>query len=467
MRILYIAIIALAVVQAGFANYWQVGPGKTYTAPSQVSSLVEDGDTVAIDAGVYESDVARWAANDLFITGVGGKAHLKANGNSYGQKAIWVIAGDNTRIENIEFSLCTVPDQNGAGIRQEGKNLTVRYCHFHHNDDGILAGTMNPSNIIIEFCEFGYNGYGDGQSHNLYINNIDTLIFRFNYSHHTSVGHELKSRAHVNYILYNRISDEAGTTSSRSIDLPNGGTTYLIGNLIEQGPESENSNIIGYGLEGLNNPSPHELFAINNTIINNRSNGSFFSFQNGTTFFKAFNNIIAGPGVFVQGNYPSNVDTASNIMSTDIGVFEFADPDSYDFHLTANSQLAIDQGSNPGSDGGFSLSPVLEYMHPSDSLIRCQTGFLDIGAYEFCIISDVQNNPVQDFKIYPNPAHDFLYVDMPFVAGSTFEIFNSMGQLLLSKFAENRVDISQFSAGIYFIIIKNGASQWCSKFVKE
>ena len=31
-------------------------------------------------------------------------------------------------------------DGNGAGIRQEGRNLAVRDCFFHHNQMGILTG---------------------------------------------------------------------------------------------------------------------------------------------------------------------------------------------------------------------------------------------------------------------------------------------------------------------------------------
>jgi hypothetical protein len=83
---------------------------------------------------------------------------------------------------------------------------------------------------------------------------VDSLIFRFNYSHHAHVGHELKSRAHVNMIAYNRFSNEATGDASRDIDLPNGGQAYLIGNTIQQGMQAQNSNMVGYGLEGLNNP---------------------------------------------------------------------------------------------------------------------------------------------------------------------------------------------------------------------
>ena len=38
--------------------------------------------------------------------------------------------------------------------------------------------------------------------HNLYIGHVNKLTFRFNYSHHAYIGHNLKSRADANYILY-------------------------------------------------------------------------------------------------------------------------------------------------------------------------------------------------------------------------------------------------------------------------
>src|SRR5688572_21581773 len=123
-----------------FAFTWQVGPTRPYTMPSQVSTLVSDNDTVEIDAAVYNTDVCCWTANNLVLKGVGGYAHLKANGTSYGGKAIWVIQGNNTTVEWIEFSLCACPSNNGAGIRQEGIDLTVRNCYFHDNENGILAG---------------------------------------------------------------------------------------------------------------------------------------------------------------------------------------------------------------------------------------------------------------------------------------------------------------------------------------
>lgn len=389
------------------ATTWMVGPSRTYTAPSKVASLVADGDTVAIDAGTYEADVARWSANDLVLVGVNGYAHLKANGTAYGGKAIWVIAGNNTTVERIEFSLCRVPDKNGAGIRQEGANLTVRRCFFHNNEDGILAGDNAASDILIENTEFADNGFGDGLSHNLYINHVKSLTFRYNYSHGALVGHELKSRAHRNYILYNRLADGPEGTASRSIDLPNGGTAIIIGNEIQQGPKSENSNIIGYGLEGLSNPTAHHLVVTNNTIVNEKGNGSFVNQQNGTALCRMYNNIFAGPGTVLTGT-ATTLDTAANLHPT-IAAAGFANAVAYDYTLTGASP-AIDGGMDAGADDGFALAPTHEYVHPANSKPRTINGNPDIGAHERSAQSGVEDvRPTAQvptaplLEIAPNP----------------------------------------------------------------
>lgn len=56
------------------AKIWTVGAARTYKNPSAVAGLVAAGDTVNIDAGIYESDVAYWKADNLLLRGVGGLA---------------------------------------------------------------------------------------------------------------------------------------------------------------------------------------------------------------------------------------------------------------------------------------------------------------------------------------------------------------------------------------------------------
>ena len=360
------------------AKIWEVGENLSYKSPSSVTSLAQNNDTVYIHKGVYLQDVCKWTANNLLLKGVDERPILNSNGISSGGKAIWVISGNNVRVENIEFLNCRVPDKNGAGIRVEGVNISIIKCGFHNNEMGILAGDKVGSRITIEQCEFGYNGYGDGYSHNVYINHVDELIFRFNYSHHSKTGHELKSRAHINRIYYNRLSDENDGTASRNIDLPNGGLAYVIGNIIEQGPISENSNLIGYGLEGLTNNEPHELIVVNNTFINNKGTGNYFQLKFGTIHFECINNILAGGGNFFGADLPALLDSSNNIISKDINSLQFSNSIKFNFSLLQSS---------PANQKGRNLKdtltkPEFEYVHPSKFVKRNIIDFVSIGAYE-------------------------------------------------------------------------------------
>lgn len=440
------------------ANQWQVGAGQTYTAPSQVASLVGNGDTVNIAAGTYPSDVTNWTANDLLLRGVGGMALLESNGNAWGGKGIWVIQGDRTTVDHIGFSECAVPDQNGAGIRQEGHDLTVRHCYFHDNENGILAGAVNPSTILIEHSEFDHNGAGDGFSHNLYINGIDSLIFRYNYSHNAHMGHELKSRAHVNMIEYNRFSDEATGDASRDIDLPNGGRAYLIGNVIQQGPMTQNSNMVGFGLEGLTAPAPHELYAINNTMVNDHGTGSFFSVAE-NVLLKAYSNILAGSGAFMTNTFTTTLDTAGNLRTLDVSSVLFAAPDQYDYELMPGSpaqQIGIPAGL---ATSGYPLVAVDEYVHPTDHQLRCQQATLDAGAYQICT-TGIRERSTDAYRLWPNPTTGVVHI-----AGhrtTSIQVIDAMGRTVrrANTTATETTDLSltDLPSGAYTILI-NGATE--------
>ena len=250
----------------------KVGPNRKYARLSLALRDARDGDVVEIDpTGEYDGDVCLIGPNNLTIRGTGkSRAKFPAAGKDYGGKAIWVIRGANVTVENIEFSGARVRDRNGAGIRAEGKGLTVRNCKFHDCEDGILGGA---GEMLIEYCEFSECGL-DGRSHNLYISSIDKLTFRYNYSHHAKVGHLLKSRARENRIFYNYFTDGKKGSSSYVINLPNGGRSFIVGNILVQGPRTQNSTMIAYGEEGVKY-ADSELYVVNNTLINNRHTGVF------------------------------------------------------------------------------------------------------------------------------------------------------------------------------------------------
>jgi len=454
-----------------FATTWQVGPTKTYTYCSQVASLVQPGDTVTIDYATYVNDPqVIWSVDNLVIKGVGGRPTLQAGAlianDMVNGKGIFVISGHNVRVENIAFTNCTVQDHNGAGIRQEGRNLHVTGCKFDGNEMGILAGNITNCSTLVEYSEFlnGGSVANPGYQHNIYINHIDTLIFRYNYSHNAiAEGHELKSRATNNLILYNRIANET-TVDSRTIDLPNGGRALVMGNVIEQGPTSANSNLLGYGLEGLSNAAPHALYVVNNTFVNKKTTGSFVHVQNATDTLLVKNNIFAGAktgGLFI--GTASVVDSAKNLINDTLSVFGFINPNSYDYHLQTNS-IAKDAGQSLTKWVlGLPLNPVSMYKDSCQTEIRPMAGVLDIGAFELPFPAGIHAiAETKNFVVYPNPAADYVRVAQG--VGHAYTMYTLSGQALQQGvLTAQGVDLRMLSTGWYVLRVE-GVSM---KFYKE
>lgn len=352
----------------------RVGPQQEFVTPSMAAEVARDGDIVEIEAGEYPRDVAVWRANGLTLRGVGGRARLLSGGNIAEGKAIWVIMGNNTLVENIEFHDARAPHRNGAGIRQEGANLTVRYCLFRHNENGILTGAKPASDVVVEHTEFDGNGHGDGQSHNIYIGTVSKFVFRFNYSHHARIGHQVKSRAAVNQILFNRLSDESDGTSSYLLDLPAGGVAHVYGNIFHQGKSTHNSTMVSFGAESML-PTKNKLFMAHNTLVNQRRGSCRLLFVNpGADPAKVLNNVFSGCGIITGPVY-----SGGNVL---LDWTSFVNAERYDYHLRTSAE-AIDAGLpfNMLVANGVPY-PDQEYVHPLQSGRRMLRGAPDAGAFE-------------------------------------------------------------------------------------
>lgn len=242
---------------------FRVGADEAFTTIAAAVAAAGAGDTVLVQAGTYVNDFFT-VDERLTIKAVGGMAHLVATVAPPDGKAI-VTARDDLTVRGLAFSGAAVPDRNGAGIRYEGGDLQVRSCWFHHNENGLLAGSDPDGTIDIRRSEFDHNGVS-GYAHNLYVNAVAELTISRSYFHDAVVGHEIKSRALATTITGCRIQDEAGT-ASYSVDLPNGGVAVLRDNVFEQGAASANPAIVHFGGEGV----PYarsSLWLEGNTVVN-------------------------------------------------------------------------------------------------------------------------------------------------------------------------------------------------------
>lgn len=462
-----IAVIAIFLCFESSATVWHVGPDRTYKYCSQLAPLVQYGDTVEIDFATYINDSqVIWNKNNLHIVGVGGRPRLQAgskiaNDNVNG-KGIFVISGSNATIDNIEFANAAVVDHNGAGIRQEGANLLVSRCKFTGNEMGILCGAIANCTITVEYSEFlnGGSTTNPGYQHNIYIGHIEAFIFRYNYSYNAiAEGHELKSRANNNIILYNTIANYE-SEDSRNIDLPNGGTALVMGNILEQGPNSANTNILAYGKEGLTNTAPHELWIVNNTFVNKKNKGSFVDMNSGTSKLFLKNNILAGAktGGLIIGS-ATTMDTSNNIVTDYISTCGFVDAAKNDYHLLSNSP-AVDAGTAiSASVAGYLMTPDKIYRDTCNFENRIIKNTIDIGAYEFNSgSSSIEFIKSNSFSIYPNPATDYININLASVNQlQKVQIYNSDGKLIKEEYIMNtgEIDISDIPVGQYFICLKN------------
>jgi len=340
--------------------------------------IARDGDVIEIEPSVYVNDVATWTQNNITIRGTGVGARFISDGITAEKKAIWVIRGTNVRIEHIEFAGARVPDENGAGIRHEGGSLFIRNCLFENNQMGLLTGNDPKSELEIEASEFCNNSvsatHRDGApiGHQIYVGRISGFVLRQSYVHDGAFGHLVKSRARQNDICYNFINDTDRGRSSYELEFPDGGIAYVIGNIVQQGPLTENRTLISFGAEGYR-WTRQELYLINNTLIDGHPYGTFLVSRSGADAVWAVNNLLVG-----DSPLPAGIDKL--IANHKVGRADLPLAQESDFRLARTSEL-IGKAVEPGMANGVPLRPQLEYVHPLQS--RAVTGaVLNPGALQ-------------------------------------------------------------------------------------
>jgi hypothetical protein len=358
------------IPEIAYSHVLQVGPGREFTTIRQASVAAGDSTLIEVDAGTYRGDVTFWEQDELYIRAVGGEVVLDANGQHWNGKGIWEIAGGNIKVEGFTFINAKVPDRNGAGIRFGKGRLTVVNCKFLRSECGILTANSGGT-LIVHHTEFGYLGYGDGRSHNLYVGQIDTFRMTGSYSHHAKEGHLVKCRARFSLLAYNRITNENDDSynASYEIDLPDGGTHILVGNIIQQSEQSSNTSIIAFNEEN-GHWNENALYMSHNTLLNSKATSS--------PLFMPNSQLPPSGVVMVNNLFSENIQTpAATSLSVDKGNQTYKKSDLNANYLPSpqlseslKGKLEADINNylpNSLRSAGFSLIPASEYLHPCQS----------------------------------------------------------------------------------------------------
>ncbi|MBP9068428.1 MAG: T9SS type A sorting domain-containing protein [Bacteroidia bacterium] len=493
----FLIFTALCLASISNATIWNVGPSQTYTVPSQVRLLVQDGDTIRIAGGVYANDVAKWVKKNLKFIGLGtgsNRTIIQSTGDIANGKGIWVFETpgtcDNPYIENIVFDGAQVSDANGgngAGIRFQAKDITVKNCKFINCQNGILEGngSVTTSNVMLLNSEFENNGYQlpndpthSGYEHHIYISaSADTLWVENCYFHRPrGQANSLKTRAQRSYILYNLIDEEATGYGSWELNIAQGGLNVIVGNVIIQGTSGANHGMISY--DAATNVL-EDFYFVNNTVINKYIGANkYFNVTpaTGINTYKIYNNIFASVAAatnsIFSANVPSVLDSSHNIFAPNYLTLGFTNPSTNDYSLLPTATLAINTGTNAGTTNtAFSLTPNKAYQSFTTTLAtRTISGVaIDRGAYEYYFPSTgiAEKQLINDFSVYPNPfTHQTTInfntqqkntrISLQDVFGKEVRAIHFSGkQFILEK--------KELSAGVYFVKITDELRNSISK----
>ncbi len=248
------------------------------------------GDEITIAPGRYEVRDLK-LPRDITLRGQGEVVFYASRPVAKG--LINPLPGASVRIENIKFMSARSPDQNGAGIRHDGDNLTIIDSIFEDNEDGILSTGSEDGHITIQNSKFLRNGYGDGYSHGIYVVHAASLQVQDTQFIGTRIGHHIKSLARITTIHGSTFDDADGQTSY-AVDTSKGGDVEICDNQFIQAANADNSTIINYDLS--RGGKPGNLTITDNRITNRHPHGKLL--RNKTSVKPlVFGNVIVNEGM--------------------------------------------------------------------------------------------------------------------------------------------------------------------------
>lgn len=353
-----------------------------------------DGDVVDIIPGEYSGESVRWTADHLLIRGHGGMARIDGRGVRLVQdKAIWLVQGDDVRIEHVAFSGARSSDRNGAGIRAEGQRLLIVGCSFDDNETGLLSNSVHGAEIEVLHSSFSRNGHTDGQAHQIYIGRIARFVLRGSYLSASRVGSAVKSRALESLVIANRIVDGADGRSNYTLDFSEGGRAVVLGNELEQGPYSGNRHVIAFAPEHSRGPRD-ALLVIHNTLVSDRANGSFV-WNRSAEPAVLYNNLFVGGRRVLEGRGR----LAGNVLVTNAWFARWGGTSAGSGNRRGEGDAVADRrrldyalpADSPARDAGAPLDPaslpvlaeLREYREPLRAVPRRIVGAPDAGAHEY------------------------------------------------------------------------------------
>lgn len=125
--------------------------------------------------------------------------------------------------------------------------------------------------------------------------------------------------------------------------------------------------------------------------------------------------------------------------------------------------------------GPFNMFYNLNVSFPEYAQIRCKKKDNNLvfmnSDYGNCLdtITGVDNIPNERIKIYPNPSNEYINISTNSTECGTFELFNNLGNLVLSKsiLGDEQIFIGNLPKGVYLVKFQKHNKHFTSKLTKQ
>jgi hypothetical protein len=270
------AIAAIPTAPPASTGYARVN-GVQYADLRQAALAVADGGVVEIYGVMRDLNASAGFLNGCTIRGMTPDAKLEwtlgtAERMAFGKGLIVCAgAGKTYVVEDLELCGARVTDKNAAGVRgDQAASVTVQNCNVHDNENGVLS---IADRLFLYGNTFKNNGNSAGNAHGVYVNSTAVLeaVAEGNTFSAALVGNQFKSRAKRTVFRQNIVAELDGACSWQ-VDFSNGGEVICEKNVIEQGPNAQNRNMVSYAPEGLPADGRVNALAFNdNWMINDHA----------------------------------------------------------------------------------------------------------------------------------------------------------------------------------------------------
>lgn len=256
---------------------------------AEAMAQLKNGDVLKIGPGIYRQAMLV-QADDVTIEGFGDVIFEKA---TVGNKGLFVVQGQRTTIKNITCRFVQVADGNGACVRLEGRDLVLDHVYFHSSQTGLLETASQGGTVTVLNSRFAQLGF-KGQAHGIYLNSADLQFKHSQMLASKDAGHGIKSRGKITQIQ-NSILASLASDDSRLVDISNGGLLQITDSIMQEGPNSQNLQLIGFGLEQLQQDTNKVILERNLVIADHNGASHLLKTVNNQVETDITNNVFIGP----------------------------------------------------------------------------------------------------------------------------------------------------------------------------